>query len=102
LLGEVDAVAEAYIELGVREIITVNSIDLRKTRSRYSDGGGPITAVRPERRQDAAIPFVGFAEGYVLATFRHAGVPLQRIRPAIDALKLEIGVNHALASQTAT
>jgi uncharacterized protein (DUF433 family) len=72
----------------------------RQAKGRNPVHGRPvITAVRPERRQDAAIPFVGLAEGYVLAAFRRAGVPLQRIRPAIDALKLEIGVDHALASQ---
>ncbi|MCO5989375.1 DUF433 domain-containing protein [Actinoallomurus spadix] len=58
-----------------------------------------ITAVRPARRKDPAVPFVGLAEAYALAAFRHAGVPLQRIRPAIDALKRELGLEHALASR---
>lgn len=29
------------------------------------------------------VPFVGLAEAYVLAAFRAAGVPMQRIRPAL-------------------
>lgn len=35
----------------------------------------------------------------VLAAFRRAGVPLQRIRPALDALREDIGIDHALASK---
>ncbi len=58
-----------------------------------------ITAKRPHRRHEPALPFVGLAEGYALAAFRHSGVPLQRIRPAIDALKRELGVEYALASR---
>lgn len=45
------------------------------------------------------IPFVGLAEGYTLAAIRASGVPLQRIRPALEQLQSEIGVAHALASQ---
>lgn len=35
----------------------------------------------------------------VLAAVRRAGVPLQRIRPALDSLAHEIGLEHALASE---
>ncbi|WP_248959305.1 DUF433 domain-containing protein [Sphaerisporangium perillae] len=58
-----------------------------------------ITAKSPSRRHEPALPFVGLAEGYALAAFRHSGVPLQRIRPAIDALERELGVEYALASR---
>src|SRR5262249_11481989 len=44
------------------------------------------------------IPFVGLAEGMVLAAFRETGLPLQRIRPALDRLQREVGLEHALAS----
>lgn len=61
---------------------------------------GPIiTAVRQARRDEPAVPFVGLAEAYALAAFRHAGVPMQRIRPAIDALSRELGLEHMLASR---
>jgi len=46
-----------------------------------------------------SIPFIGLVEGMVLAAIRQSGVPLQRIRPALEALSREIGVSHALASQ---
>lgn len=58
-----------------------------------------ITALRPPRPAEASLPFIGLAEGYALAAFRRAGVPLQRIRPAIDALQRELGLEHALASR---
>ena len=45
------------------------------------------------------MPFIGFAEAYVLSAFRRAGVPMQRIRPAVEALTSTIGVDHALASK---
>lgn len=44
------------------------------------------------------VPFIALAEGMVLAAIRRAGVPMQRIRPAILALQEELGLEHALAS----
>jgi uncharacterized protein (DUF433 family) len=58
-----------------------------------------ITAFEPRQRGDAAVPFVGLAEGYALAAIRRSGVPLQRIRPALERLSAELGVAHALASK---
>jgi len=62
-------------------------------------GSPVITASRPRHRHEAAVPFIGLAEAYALAAFRQAGVPMQRIRPAIDALHRELGLQYALASQ---
>jgi uncharacterized protein (DUF433 family) len=45
------------------------------------------------------VPFIGLAEGFILAAIRELGVPLQRIRPALRVLQRELGVEHALASQ---
>ena len=45
------------------------------------------------------VPFVGLAETYVLNAFRNAGVPMQRIRPALARLNDEMGVAAALASE---
>ena len=67
--------------------------------------GGPlvigkpiVTATAGEPGQDS-VPFIGLAEGMVLAAFRRQGVPLQRIRPALEVLEREIGIEHALASE---
>lgn len=62
-------------------------------------GRKPLITVFPRRGAQATVPFIGFAEAYVLVAFRRAGVPLQRIRPAVDALSSNIGLEHALASK---
>jgi hypothetical protein len=71
----------------------------RQAGTRNASAKPIVTAVRPERAGDPAMPFIGLAEGYALAAFRHAGVPMQRIRPAIDVLARELGLEHALASR---
>ena len=67
--------------------------------ARPSAGRAPLITVFPRHGREATVPFVGFAEGYVLSAFRRAGVPLQRIRPAVAVLSDEIGIEHALASR---
>ena len=61
--------------------------------------GEPVVTAFESRGGRPSVPFIGLAEGLVLAAFRRQGVPLQRIRPAINALQREIGVEHALASR---
>lgn len=58
-----------------------------------------ITTVQPASPRGPTIPFIGLAEAYVLASFRNAGVPMQRIRPALRRLEEEIGLRQALASE---
>lgn len=61
--------------------------------------GAPIIdSFPPSLPKGPTIPFVGLAEGMVLGAVREAKVPLQRIRPALEVLALELGVHHALAS----
>jgi len=52
---------------------------------------GLITVAAPATPRGPTIPFIGLTEAYVLASFREAGVPMQRIRPAIRRLEQEIG-----------
>jgi uncharacterized protein (DUF433 family) len=63
--------------------------------------GEPIvTALQSKNgRGSPIVPFVGLAEGMVLAAIRRKGVPLQRIRPALKVLTNNIGLEHALASR---
>jgi uncharacterized protein (DUF433 family) len=62
-------------------------------------GRSPLITVFPRHGREATVPFLGFAEAYVLSAFRRSGVPLQRIRPAVQVLSREIGLDHALASE---
>lgn len=59
----------------------------------------PLITVGPRRGQQATVPFIGFAEAFVLSAFRRAGVPLQRIRPAVEVLRETMGIEHALAAK---
>ena len=61
--------------------------------------GAPLVTVLPASGRQATVPFVGFAEAFVLGALRKAGVPMQRIRPAVKRLNDEIGLDHALVSQ---
>lgn len=71
--------------------------------TRQRPGGGRTTrsplVTHVEVAGGPSVPFVGLAEGLVLAAFRRSGVPMQRIRPALEALASELGVAHALASR---
>ena len=61
--------------------------------------GAPIvTSLSSERPGQPTIPFVGLSEALVLAAIRSSGVPLQRVRPALEVLSRDLGVQHALAS----
>lgn len=73
---------------------------VRRPRGRAVVTGAPVvTAFRGESRGVATVPFVGLAEGLVLAAIRRTGVPLQRIRPALERLQNELGFEHVLASE---
>ena len=71
----------------------------RQTNKQAVSGGPIVTYVEPERPKFPSIPFVGLTEAMVLTAVRRSGVPLQRIRPALEALERELGVQHALANQ---
>jgi hypothetical protein len=58
-----------------------------------------ITVAEAPTPRGPTIPFVGLTEAYILASFRQAGVPMQRIRPAIRRLEEEMGLTQALASE---
>jgi uncharacterized protein (DUF433 family) len=53
----------------------------------------------PARHGAPSVPFVGLAEGMVVAAFRRAGVSMQHIRRAVAVLRREFGLPHALASR---
>ncbi|MBA3432334.1 MAG: hypothetical protein H0U16_12755, partial [Actinobacteria bacterium] len=67
--------------------------------ARDQEGSGPIITCFLRRGREATVPFIGFVEAHVLSAFRRSGVPMQRIRPAVEVLASSIGVDHALASR---
>lgn len=71
----------------------------KSTIHKWTDGGdSALLSSLPAHGRNPTIPFIGLAEAFVLSAFRKAGVPMQRIRPAVEILQQEIGLEHALAS----
>lgn len=68
-------------------------------RGRPVEGAAILSTVSKEGPRGPNIPFIGLAEGYALSAIRKTGVPLQRIRPALQRLNHEFGLEHALASR---
>ena len=96
-------VAEASHYLGVPDSTFRSWVKgyVRRSDGRADVRGEPIVTVIPvQRPRSASVPFIGLAEGLVLAGIRQAGVPLQRIRPAIEALENEFDIAHVLASRS--
>jgi uncharacterized protein (DUF433 family) len=71
------------------------------TMRNWARGAGDAKPIVTADRKDGhvTVPFIGFAEAFVLTALRRAGVPMQRIRPAVEELKREIGLEHALVSR---
>jgi uncharacterized protein (DUF433 family) len=61
-------------------------------------GARILTSVDAPRNYPT-VPFIGLAEGMVLAAFRRAGVSLQHIRRAVAVLGQELGLDHVLDSE---
>lgn len=70
-----------------------------KQREAGKWGSSPalLTGVRSGR--GLTVPFNALAEGFIIESFRRAGLPLARIRPAVDVLRNEIGLENALLSE---
>ncbi|MDR5701163.1 DUF433 domain-containing protein [Agromyces aerolatus] len=89
-----------YSQADVAQIIRASS----STVQRWATGYGTATRFqRPlisgvQRGHGLTVPFIGLAEAFVLNAFRKAGLPMQRIRPAVEVLKSELGIEYALAS----
>jgi len=94
-------VAEAARFLGVptSTLATWAKGYVRRPPGRAEVRGAAIIASVKAPRNFPVIPFIGLAEGMVLAAFRQAGVSLQHIRQAVAILEKEIGVEYALASR---
>jgi uncharacterized protein (DUF433 family) len=72
---------------------------VRRSEGHADVAGEPIiTYVSPDGPGRPSIPFVGLTEALVLAAMRRSGVPMQRIRPALQKLEQDLKVDHALAS----
>lgn len=89
-----------YSQSDVAQIVSASTSTVHRWVSGYRVGSRRhrplVTSVR--RGKGYTVPFIGLAEVYVLNAFRKAGLPMQRIRPAVEVLSREIGLEHALAN----
>ncbi|WP_058623708.1 DUF433 domain-containing protein [Microbacterium testaceum] len=70
----------------------------RQRNSRDEGWSNPIlTGVRSGRGY--TVSFNALAEGYIVESFRRAGLPMARIRPAVEILRTELGLENALLSE---
>src|SRR6478752_3563283 len=85
-----------YSQSDVAQIVGASKSTVQRWVTGYAQDGVDhppvVDAVR--RGRGFTVPFVGLAEVFVLNAFRKAGLPLQRIRPAVEVLKREIGLEH--------
>lgn len=89
-----------YSQMDVARIVGAPTSTVHRWAEGYSDRGlrkPPLIALTKPGR-GYTVPFVGLAQAFVLWSFRRAGVPMQRIRPAVEALEQGIGLEYALAS----
>jgi hypothetical protein len=70
-----------------------------RREGRRLSGLPALTTIPRSGWRRPVVPFIGLVEGYVLSAIRRSGVPMQRIRPAIERLDAELGLAHALASR---
>lgn len=88
-----------YSQSDVAQIVAASTSTVHRWVSGYRVGDRshrPLIRALPGKGY--TVPFIGLAEVYVLNAFRKAGLPMQRIRPAVEVLAREIGLEHALAN----
>lgn len=69
----------------------------QRQEGQWGSSAALLTGVRPGR--GITVPFNALAEGFIIESFRRAGLPLARIRPAVEVLRNEIGLEEALLSE---
>jgi uncharacterized protein (DUF433 family) len=63
------------------------------------EAGKALVYSFPKEGNYASIPFVGFAEAFVLAAAKRAGLKPNRVRANIEAIRKDIGLDYALATK---
>lgn len=63
-------------------------------------GAQIVTHIRPTSPRAPSVPWIGLAEGFVLAAFREAGLSMQSIREPLAKLRRQLGIEHVLASKS--
>jgi uncharacterized protein (DUF433 family) len=91
-----ELMAPMYSQRDVAQIVRAAPSTIHRWAVGEGNKAPLITLTAPGRGH--TVPFVGLAEAFVLNAFRKAGLPMQRIRPAVEILKHGMGLDHALAN----
>ena len=65
----------------------------------YPEHGQPLVSHTAGKPHLPRLTFIGFAEAFVIASARTAGVSARNIREGVAAVRAEIGVDYALATR---
>lgn len=82
----------------VDNILGLTAGTARRWIDGYTRGGrafGPV--IRPQPTGDELVTWGEFAEARLLSEYRNAGVPIMRMRPAVEKLREELSVPYPLA-----
>lgn len=71
----------------------------RPAGRRATGQGSVVTALGATGSDRRSIPFIGLVEAAVVQAFRNTGLPMQRIRRALNVLSRQGELQHALASK---
>jgi hypothetical protein len=85
-----------YSQREVAQIVRASTSTIHRWAAGDSRSIPLIT--RTDAGRGITVPFIGLAEAFVVNAFRKAGLPMQRIRPAVTILQQRIGLAHALAN----
>lgn len=61
--------------------------------------GGPLVFTVGVKGHAPSIPFIGFAEAFVIAAARKRGFSTRELREGVEAIRDEWGIDHALANR---
>lgn len=105
-LGEREFTVPLYTQREAADVVGVPASTFHHWARGYmyktldgSQKSSPALVTTVGDRRGPVVPFIGLGEAYVLAAFRRTGVPMQRIRPAIERLENKIGLRAALTSE---
>ncbi len=94
------AQAARYVGMPPSTLATWAKGYTRHFEGRSSVTQGPVITAIPQPIAGApTVPFIGLAEAMVVQAFRQTGLPLQRIRRALQVLSHQGELDHALASE---
>ena len=94
-------VTPAYTQHEAAALVGTPPETFRRWARGYTTGSGTRISpfVTAAEGRGYTVPFVGLAEAWIVRAFSTAGVPTVRIRSAVEQLRKQIGLEHALVSE---